>query len=145
LFLYGGPFFVSCDHRCAHGPGSHGSGANDVGDYCTGFDETITRKVFKINCARLSRADLVFAYINELDCYGTLVELGMVYAQRKRVVLAFGERIWCRTKDVRELWMARRCADEVHVGLEQGWREFVQRLAYYVPPVPSPVLAYSKR
>jgi hypothetical protein len=30
-YNYTGPFFVSCDHGCYHGPNSHGYGAMDAG------------------------------------------------------------------------------------------------------------------
>ena len=35
-FIYGGPFFVSCDHGCGHGAGMHGTGAgiNATGSEC---------------------------------------------------------------------------------------------------------------
>jgi hypothetical protein len=29
--FYGGPFFLSCDHSCAHGPTNHGAGIRDSG------------------------------------------------------------------------------------------------------------------
>ncbi len=96
-FLYGGPFFVSCDHGCFHLEDSgHGAGAEYGcgGGYNSEAQTEQTRqKIWRVNRSRLLRADVIFAYVNESDCYGTFVEIGMAQAQRKAVVIGFGDNV----------------------------------------------------
>lgn len=82
-FSYVGPFFASCDHGCGHNPGSHGAVQE-----CTEPHYT-RRDVVDLNMAALVKANLVFAYINAPDCYGTVMEIGWAIANGKRVVMAF--------------------------------------------------------
>jgi hypothetical protein len=70
-FFYGGPFYVACDHRCAHGPSNHGVDASGQSGCITQTGNAKygrRRRVFDVNCARLRNADAVFAYIAQADC-----------------------------------------------------------------------------
>ena len=118
-FLYGGPFFVSCDHGCAHRPGWHGNGQN------CGEEPPSYAAIFKVNMERIDNADVMFAFINEIDCHGTLVELGLAARRRKpRVALTFGPKVTAKQR--RELWMAEKCAHYVYEGTApEGWRRLV--------------------
>ena len=88
-FQYVGPFFVACDHGCNHGPNQHGAAAGH--SIC---ESLITqRDVIRNNNYGLAQADLVFAYINSVDCFGTLVEIGMAINSGQRVVIAFAPGI----------------------------------------------------
>ncbi len=117
-FSYVGPFFVACDHGCAHGRATLGA-AGGCGVEGMRLDDW-HQKIFDINRHRLSMAEVVFAYINETDCHGTLIELGLAHAQRKSIVVAFGPDI---VPD--ELWMARACADRIFSGpLKAVWHLF---------------------
>ena len=90
-YAYVGPFFVGCDHGCAHGPNTHGAViAEDHAICTTGSDKS---EVIRRNVAALADANLVFAYITAKDCYGTLFELGMAAALGKRVVICFAPDI----------------------------------------------------
>jgi hypothetical protein len=109
-FRYGGPFFVSCDHGCAHGPSSHGASAGGC------LYETAHRggrlerleSIYRVNCARIRRADYIFAYINETDCYGTLIELGYAAALDKPISIGLGHDL--KIEAYLDLWMTRECA-----------------------------------
>lgn len=92
-----GPFFISCDHGCYHGDGKHGVGAVDslhsdhewggcMGNYYTRDD------VLNICKSQIDRAEIVFAYINSNDCYGTLAEIGYAHAKGKDIVIAFSDK-----------------------------------------------------
>jgi hypothetical protein len=85
-FFYGGPFFASCDHGCGHRPNAHGSNS------CGPDDEIneLHRRVWDVNYARVRRATLVFAYVNEADCFGTMVEVGMAAACEVPAVKVYG-------------------------------------------------------
>jgi hypothetical protein len=63
----------------------------------------------------LNRADLVFAWIDSTDCFGTLVELGIAAAKKKAIVVAFGDKI-----DAKEFWLAASYAHEVVVAKTAG-------------------------
>ena len=115
-----GPFFISCDHGCYHGDGKHGVGAVNslhsdewggcMGNYYTRDD------VLNICKGQIDKAEIVFAYINCNDCYGTLAEIGYAHAKGKDIVIAFSneklrQEMWFadkmqqRTGDVSERWI----------------------------------------
>src|SRR5262249_34434933 len=138
LFFYGGPYYVACDHQCGHGTANHGVGASgDRAGCISGFwgdEQSTPRRVFEVNRRRIANANVVFAFIDELDCHGTLIELSMADELGKRIVVAFGENL--TTKDIRELWMARMCANAgLYVGkpVDEAWHSFLMDIA----PVPT--------
>lgn len=67
----------------------------------------------------IRRSDLVFAWIDSLDCYGTLFEIGYARSLGKAVVI-------CKSQDLdaRELWLSLVCADAIApVGSPaEGWQ-----------------------
>jgi len=70
----------------------------------------------------------VFAFINEMDCYGTLVELGLASQAGKSITVAFGANL--SNKDMRELWMACQCANAgvfIRWQLEEAWKVFLRQ------------------
>ena len=47
--------------------------------------------------AVIRKADLVFAWIDSLDCYGTIVEIGYAHGRQKKIVIAgpeFYKDLW---------------------------------------------------
>lgn len=91
-----GPFFISCDHGCYHGEGQHGVGAENGG--CEG--DLFTRdEVLEICKSQINRAEIVFAYIDCRDCYGTIAEIGYAHATDKDIIIFFAnaelkEEMW---------------------------------------------------
>lgn len=83
-----GPFFLSCDHGCYHGDGQHGVGAKDGG--CTG-DSFTRNEVLKICKSQIDIAEIVFAYIDCRDCYGTIAEIGYAHAVGKDIIIFFSD------------------------------------------------------
>jgi len=58
-FLYGGPFFISCDHCCAHVPAGHGASPSGcLTGLADGGRLEIRDEIWRVNCARIKRADL---------------------------------------------------------------------------------------
>ncbi len=93
-----GPFFISCDHGCYHGENQHGVGATSggcMGDYYTRDD------VFEICKSQIAKSEIVVAYIDCRDCYGTLTEIGYAYANQKDVFVIFSDE-----KLKEEMWFA---------------------------------------
>lgn len=84
-----GPFFLSCDHSCYHGDNSHGVGLNSYND-CYGLTDNFSEDEVKDICLQqIKKSDVVFAYINDDTCYGTLYELGYAAALNKPILLLF--------------------------------------------------------
>lgn len=141
-FIYGGPFFVACDHGCGHGAARHGVGIE------TNFDEggrhpisegaaacfehylprdqlnDIRGKVHGLCGERIRRANRVFAFINEPDCFGTLAEVGMANAMGKSLTIGLGPNITPELE--KELWFVIRSATAgVYRGTAQAvWARF---------------------
>ena len=120
-FRYCGPFFVRCDHGCAHRPAGHAAaGCSD--DHWLD-DDGLHPKVWNVNRARLRSADIVLAYINEVDCFGTLVEIGLAAETSKPIAVGFGRQI--TDEQVADMWMAAMPALKVYRGsAETVWRSF---------------------
>lgn len=108
-----GPFFISCDHGCYHGDGSHGVGAVNGG--CMSVHYT-REEVFSICKRQIDGAEILFAYINSNDCYGTLAEIGYAHAMGKDIVIAFSDeklktKMWFvdkmqhRTGNISDKWI----------------------------------------
>lgn len=129
-----GPFFVSCDHGCYHGPTRHGM-MGGCSDWELGYFDDVDRTTEKFFDALRSRrqaifglctkaiadCDVVLAYIDKPDAYGTLVELGMAYAAGKTIVLFINPDGF----NADELWLAEQAAMySYRVDHEPGADEF---------------------
>ena len=86
-FIYLGPYTVNCAHGCFSGAASHG---------CIGEDgaRTVTAKdVIETNMEAIRKADIVIAYINATDCFGTMFEIGWALRAGKRVVMCMSPTV----------------------------------------------------
>lgn len=93
---YTGPIFLSCDHGCYHGPGSHGVAAGGYGCGAKGIQR---EDVLYICKSQIERAEILFAYIDSADCFGTIAEIGFAYAIGKDIFIVFSneelkEEMW---------------------------------------------------
>lgn len=110
---YAGPYFVGCDHGCAHNCSTHAL----TGDGCIsdgGLDLLTAReRSYKLRRGAMSRSSIVFAYIDRPDCFGTLVELGWASAQGKTIWLCFPDPApsW-----VDDMWFVQQSATLVGHG-----------------------------
>jgi hypothetical protein len=57
--------------------------------------------------AGIRDADIVFAWIDDLSCYGTLVEIGIAWSARKYVFLGFDNAF-----DSEDFWFAQQLAND---------------------------------
>lgn len=96
-FTYVGPFVDSCDHGCRHGPGSHGVLGID-GYGCEGVQATRS-EVYQRNNFGIRIANLVVAYIDAPDCYGTIFEIGFAARAGIPYVVLFAPGV-----DVADFW-----------------------------------------
>lgn len=103
-FTYCGPYFVSCDHGCAHMNGKHAMAT----PLCIGRDEfqghAEPEEVPRLCQQWLQRANLVFAWINRGDCHGTLIELG--WAQTLGIPSYVG---FANERLRKEMWFLTNC------------------------------------
>ena len=82
---YSGPFFVACDHGCAHGPNSHGTtGTAGCVQPEISQAEVITKARQGI---RLCDLFIAFASYDFATAFGTLAEIGYARALGKEIVL----------------------------------------------------------
>jgi nucleoside 2-deoxyribosyltransferase len=107
---YVGPYFMRCRHgKCFLDEDSHGFG-NERFNYkymdCHGrglSDDGREVAVVSLCLKAIDAADLVFAWVDSLDAYGTVVELG--YARKA------GKRIWlAANRFYRDMWFVFRMA-----------------------------------
>lgn len=118
-FLYAGPFFIACDHGCYHGENTHGRGAENETCYSGGAGSNPTQYDVWTQCLGwLSESDIVFAFIEDKTCYGTLTEIGWAHRDGKLVYIVFAndelaKEMWfvghtaintCVEKDVIKAW-----------------------------------------
>lgn len=94
-FRYGGPYFIACDHGCAHGPGTHGLKSTP----CTVSDVPPRWTIPSLCCGWIRRSELIFAWIDEDTCFGTMVELGWAQMMAKPIYIGFrsktlSEQMW---------------------------------------------------
>jgi hypothetical protein len=104
--IYTGPFFISCDHGCAHIADSHASTS------CSDWEFRPAR-VFRQSESQIQRSGfvLVWAGIGEdsLDtAYGSLVEIGIAHASGIPILLAHHPQA-----DLRPFWFAVETASAV--------------------------------
>lgn len=137
---YVGPFFVSCDHGCYHGPNSHGAGAGQEGCGCA----HLTRAMVHRMCLDgIRRCDVLYAWIDSKDCFGTISEIGYAAALGKRIWIAYEKemlsdmmrsniRIDCmvrpgngvevfladRRLPTHDMWFMSHFASSVHIGYD---------------------------
>lgn len=104
-FTYVGPYFVSCDHGCAH-RAKHAWDGGCSGAQDHGYDRYLVAGLCR---EAIAKCDVLFAWMNEgLTAYGTLVEIGMAHALGKRVILAQSDEYWSD-----DLWFAYQHATDV--------------------------------
>lgn len=133
-----GPFFISCDHGCYHGERTHGVGVNKYwphhyvdnndaerygccGDGYVPFTED---DVIEICKSQIDKAEIVFAYIDCKDCFGTLAEIGYAHARGKTIIILFKDEVlkrdmWFidklqqRTINVSEWWIQNQIISKI--------------------------------
>jgi hypothetical protein len=127
---YVGPFFASCDHGCFHGEDSHGIGAqaelpHPVGHH--GANLSASAVVVRRCMEAVSKADLIFAWIDCLDCYGTVTEIGHAHA--------LGKRIWIAgPRPLRDMWFVYQTAEQLNLGCCHGPSELLKAWLEEVRP-----------
>ena len=77
----------------------------------------------------IQRADLVFAWIDGPDCYGTILEIGYARAMDKAVVVAFSEE-FASTEAAHEMWLLTKWGYYIEDKTpEKAWNQFWKLVA----------------
>lgn len=83
-------------------------------------------KLVQKNVAKaIASCDLLFAWINSSDCYGTIFEIGMAVSMKKTVVIATPPSFDCQ-----QMWLSRRFAAVTLVADTAGdaWRQLWEQV-----------------
>jgi hypothetical protein len=122
---------------------AHGSLHSSADVYFNGSD--MEHYILAKSMAGIKACEVFFAWFDDLEAYGTLVELGMARAMGKRIVVGFAEKEWAHgwwsinpdaapIPGSHELWFAAECADKVLFGdKETVLAEFGKWLAQEYP------------
>lgn len=137
--LYGGHQYVGphwIDAWGGHGPsgddGSHGllsdfeasTFADEIGAAWNHGGDTLALRpaVIRRCVGQIRSCDVLFAWLESTDCYGTLTEIGLAAGLNKHVWIGIHKSVWVIEKPevaeeyeqrVRDLWFAIGLADEV--------------------------------
>jgi hypothetical protein len=77
----------------------------------------------------IQRADLLFAWIDGPDCYGTILEIGYARAMDKAVVVAFSEE-FASTEAAHEMWLLTKWGYYIEDKTpERAWNQFWKLVA----------------
>jgi nucleoside 2-deoxyribosyltransferase len=114
-FKYVGPFFLSDDHSSFHGEGTHGRGiGNEEILSITMPDWKVERKTEIINqCYQwIRKSDVIFVWIDSLDIYGTIAEIGYAKALNKPIFIAIDNRLR-DSSVIKDMWFAIHSANKI--------------------------------
>ena len=85
-FIITGPHSISCDHGCFHRSKHASSNHFEEGWEDGGFYK---EDVLSVCLHQIDKSDMVFAYINYDDLYGTIAEIGYAHAKGKTIYIMF--------------------------------------------------------
>lgn len=103
-FHYTGPYFIGCDHGCFHDSHSHGwANEGDCGDTAS---EDSYYAVYELCKTAIHNSDLVFAWIDSTESYGTFAEIGYAAGLKKTIVTAF-------EKNIPDLWFINQMGNGI--------------------------------
>ena len=103
---YTGPFWVDLMGHCS-------------GGHITGSGEKNKKIVYSRCLSQIDKSDIVFAWIDTMDCYGTLAEIGYAKAKGKTIWIGIDEKLNTPDEDSDrlsdQLWFAKEMASVVNV------------------------------
>lgn len=116
VFDYTGPYFLSVQHKPASEPDTHGllseelrtmADAAGYGDeHSPTSDRTLQRQVAAFCMNAIDEADVVFAWIDSPDVYGTIAEIGFAKARGKQIWIGWSSEFAHRS----DLWFIESLA-----------------------------------
>jgi len=116
-FVCVGPFFISCNHGCYQQRSTHGTSNPTLGG-CPPDTEYGQAKVAALCRQAVACADLVFCFIDAVDCYGTIAEIERAHVLGIPVVIAFAPGIATARRN--DFWFVSQKASRVHFNINQA-------------------------
>ena len=108
---YNGPYFISCDHGCYHGENTHGVGVGSGYNLCS--DGRRNEAMAYNDClSYIKSSDIVFVYIDSMDCYGTISEIGYAKAIGKPIYIVLDNKKLSKD-EIRDLWFVLQMGNTV--------------------------------
>ena len=99
-----GPHAVGCDHSCFH------DSAHASMEGCSGGIEYTHKDIADACCHQIEKSDIVFAYIENEDAFGTFSEVGYAHGLDKFVFILF------KNKELADkLWFMSQMAVDCHI------------------------------
>lgn len=126
---YVGPILISDDHGCYHGDMTHGAIVLDYNESGVKGYEALERKgLFKANAAALENADVLVAYIQSFDCFGTFAEIGHAFGKGIPVHIIYEklffnkliDRVSSKYTRATEFWYLEEMAKTVTPNADEG-------------------------
>ena len=109
---YSGPYFMSCDHGCYHGDGTHGVGAGEGTASMCDVDR-IKAEVVIDKCYEFIRSsDIVFCYIDSSDCFGIITEIGYAKSIGKKLFIVVNDSK-LKKNELKDMWFPLNNADKL--------------------------------
>lgn len=106
-----GPWFLSCDHGCYHGDNCHGLGVLNVWGCPEAEGNNYSEdEVYKICTKQIDHSNIIFAYIYDNTCYGSIYEIAYAKAKGKKVIIIFDTE-----ERMQDMWFMCQGADYVDV------------------------------
>lgn len=103
VFSYSGPFYTKITDEYDHDYSAHDSPLSENYDH----NHNVVRRDFE----EIRNSKMLFALFTDTEAHGTLVEIGVAHALKKRVVIAFvGDDV---SNLAKELWFSAACAEKV--------------------------------
>ncbi len=137
-----GPFCIAEEHISDYVPDNHGYILDREGSGVVGHLECFeTRpKVLRLCQQAIQESDLIFAWIDTLDCYGTIAEIGYAKALEKTIAVAFD------SKPTRydDLWFIRQMADHLSVSNGSNVKGAYFQALYYLDLLDTPYSAQER-
>ena len=130
-FAYAGPYFIPGEHGCNyHGANTHGRGAD--GDSEKWWVPSSTKEIVVEKClAWIDKSDVMFAYIDSVDAYGTLTEIGYAMGKQIPIFVAISDEI--DDEFVKDAWFFRYMATVncFTSSIDVAWNEFTAWVKHY--------------
>lgn len=163
--IYTGPYFVSCDHGCYHGDSKHGildgcaSDAEqaiiyDLEDRCNltdpdgghgflsnGCYDGVRNTIPKLCLSWIDDCDVLFAWIETKDCFGTFTEIGYAYGKGKEIWVGYSNKLVMGYSDRPTEFSQNDGCEFVDMPIHDTW--FIDRLASKIGVSPNPEMLYS--
>jgi hypothetical protein len=76
------------------------------------LEEESHETIFKRNMESIRKCDMLFAFIDSEDCYGTLAEIGFAHALGKSIYIVFDYPLRYRMRDY---WFITQCAQSADI------------------------------